>query len=237
MKKAVPAARVAPVRKPVPRSVPELHLEIEYVDPKTLNLWDANPRHNDRAAKKLAESIRVHGFGVPVTARTEDGIVYKGNTRVKAAIILGMRAIPVMRRSYADAEDAIRDAVADNRMQDMATWNEDALAEMFKERAEVDLDQLAAETGFDPAEIRGLREGVVPALPQGFDDSQLPSDLPDADLVGFDASAGRFLVVYQNDQEKAALCKLLGIDGKKVAYAFAEIAVISAPKPIAKRKG
>ena len=159
MKKAAPAARVAPVRKPVPQSVPELRLEIEYVDPKILTLWDANPRRNDRAAKKLAEIIRTHGFGQPVTARIEDGVVYKGNTRVKAAIILGMDSIPVMRRNYPDVEDAIRDAVADNRMQEMAEWDEDALAELFKERAEVDIDQLSAETGFEAAEIRGLREG------------------------------------------------------------------------------
>ncbi len=143
-----------------PKPVPELRLEIEYVSPDSVKLWEGNPRRNDRAAKKIAEVIRAHGFGAPVTVRDEDDIVYKGNTRVKAARLLGMDLIPVMRRSYTDAEDAKRDALADNRMQEAAEWDVDKLAEMFEERREVDLERLAAETGFEQMEIEGLRDGV-----------------------------------------------------------------------------
>jgi len=155
-KKMVKKKKVARKSKP---SVPELRLEIEYVSPDSVELWDDNPRKNDRAAKKIAKLISVHGFGIPVTVREEDGIVYKGNTRVKAAKILGMNEIPVMRRSYPDVETAKRDAIADNRAQEMAQWDEDALADMFQEREEVDLERLAAETGFEEVEIKGLRTG------------------------------------------------------------------------------
>ncbi len=151
----------------------DLRLEIEYLDPETLTLWEDNPRRNDKAATKVAAVIRVHDFGAPVTIREEDGIIYKGNTRVKAARLLDMDVIPVMRRSYPDVEKAKRDALADNRMQEVAEWDEEKLAEMFQEREAVDLDQLAAETGFEKVEIKGLRDG--------FTGKEAPEDFPEYD--------------------------------------------------------
>jgi len=153
-----------PKPKPKLKPRPELRLKIEYVDPKTLTLWDENPRRNDAAARKLVGIIEQHGFGVPVTVREEDDVVYKGNTRVKTALLLGMDAVPVMRRSYPKLQDAIDDAIADNKMQDEASWNEDMLAKMFQERKELSAEQLAAQTGFEAAEITGLREGWVPSV-------------------------------------------------------------------------
>ena len=226
--------RKPPARKPL--SVPELRLEIEYVNPNSIKLWEDNPRRNDKAAVKLAESIRAHGFGQPVTVRSEDETVYKGNTRVKAARLLKMESIPVMLRSYPDVENAKRDALADNRMQEAAEWDVDKLAEMFKEREEVDIARLAIETGFEQMEIQGLREGIVPAMPEGFDDSQLPTGLSGIDMVGFDATTGRLLITYRDEDEKVALCAFLGVDGKKVVYPFDEIGTAKKSGLSARRK-
>lgn len=134
-----------------------LRLEITYVDPKTLKLWDENPRRNDAAAKKLVVIIQEHGFGQPVTVREEDGIVYKGNTRVKAALLLGLAEVPVMYRSYPRRQDAVEDAVADNRANEWSAWDEDGLADALQVRDEVDAGRLARRTGLEPTDIEALR--------------------------------------------------------------------------------
>ena len=131
----------------------ELRLRIEYLDPRT-----ENPRRNDAAAKKLAVLIEEHGFGQPVTMREEDGIVYKGNTRVKAAIILGLAHIPVMRRSYPVLQDAVDDAIADNVAGGWSEFDEDLLFDALEKRDKITTEALSRRTGLEQVEIEALRE-------------------------------------------------------------------------------
>lgn len=131
-------------------------LSIVYRDPATLKLWDKNPRRNDAAAKKLAEIIKVHGFKEPVTMRKEDGVVYKGNTRVKAARLLGLPEIPVMVVSYPKKQDAIDEAVADNRASEWAEHDEDLLCDVLG--SERDVVEVARVTGFEQGVIGELRQ-------------------------------------------------------------------------------
>ncbi len=136
----------------------ELRLRIEYLDPRTLALWNENPRRNDAAAKKLAVLIEEHGFGQPVTMREEDGIIYKGNTRVKAAIILGLALIPVMRRSYPKLQDAVDDAIADNVAGGWSEFDEDLLFDALEKRDKITTEALSRRTGLEQVEIEALRE-------------------------------------------------------------------------------
>jgi len=138
------------------QTAPDLRLKITYQDPRALKLWDENPRRNDAAAKKLVPLIQEHGFGQPVTVREEDGIVYKGNTRVKAALLMGLDAVPTMVRSYPKKQDAIDDAIADNKAAENSEWDEDKLVDALGERDKVDV---ARRVGFEPAEIAALQEG------------------------------------------------------------------------------
>ena len=146
-----------PIRKKKRRA--NLRLQITYVDPIPLKLWDDNPRRNDAAAKRLAPLIDVHGFGQPVTVREEDGVVYKGNTRVKAARLLGLAEVPVIYRSYPNRQDAVDDALADNRAHEFSEWDEDRLADALALRDGVDVERLARRTGFEATVIEGLRAG------------------------------------------------------------------------------
>ena len=138
------------------RAVSDLRLEITYQDPRDLKLWEDNPRRNDAAAKKLVPLVEAHGFGQPVTVREEDGVVYKGNTRVKTALIMKMTSVPTMVRSYPDRQDAIDDAIADNKAAENSEWDEDKLVDALGERDKV---EVARRVGFEPAEIGALMEG------------------------------------------------------------------------------
>lgn len=131
----------------------ESKLAIVYRDPADLKLWEENPRRNDAAAKRLAKIIERHGFKEPVTMRQEDGIVYKGNCRLKAARLLGLAEIPVMVVSYPRKQDAVDEAIADNVASEWSVHDEDLLYDLIGGR---DVVEIVAATGLEPTQIAGL---------------------------------------------------------------------------------
>ena len=55
--------------------------------------YEDNPRNNDDAVDKVAESIQKFGFKVPIVIDRE-GVIVAGHTRYKAAQKLGLEKIP-----------------------------------------------------------------------------------------------------------------------------------------------
>lgn len=115
-----------------------------------LNPWDQNPRRNDAAVEKVADSIKRFGFGSPILARP-NGEVIAGHTRLKAAERLGLDRVPV-RYLDLDPADAHLLALADNKLGEIAEWDDAMLAEILK-----DLDpEDAALAGFGAEELEKL---------------------------------------------------------------------------------
>jgi len=98
----------------------------------SLTPWDRNPRRNDHAVKTVADSIRRFGFGSPIIARTADRVVIGGHTRLKAAQSLGMDKVPV-RFLDLDPAEAAALALADNKLGELAEWDDEAVAEILGE--------------------------------------------------------------------------------------------------------
>jgi len=124
-----------------------------YVDPNTLTPWDKNPRNNAEAIKQVAKSIERFGFASPIVARQADGRIIAGHTRHAAALKLGLEDVPV-RFLDIDDQKASALALADNKIGEIATWNDDTLGEILAELEQdgFDLDGL----GWDNGEIDGL---------------------------------------------------------------------------------
>lgn len=144
----------------------------KWVDIDLLVPWEHNPRVNDHAVAEVAKSIKRFGFGAPVLARLEDHSVIAGHTRLRAARELGMVQVPV-RFLDLDAPSAKALALADNRLGELADWDEDALATALRELDEeaLDLDGL----GWSEAELAELLGATLldaPA-PDGGDDKPL----------------------------------------------------------------
>jgi DNA modification methylase len=97
-----------------------------------LTPWADNPRINDHAVEDVARSIQRFGFASPIIARTENNEVIAGHTRLKAAIKLGLDKVPV-RFMDLDPADARMLALADNRVAELADWDDDALATILRE--------------------------------------------------------------------------------------------------------
>ena len=138
-----------------------------------LKPWAGNPRKNDPAVDEVAASIKRFGFGSPIIARQENGEVIAGHTRLKAAIRLKLASVPVR---YLDlsAEAAHAYALADNKLGQIATWDQVPLADAFRdlEKAQVDLSGL----GWDGGELgRFLRKGTARGVVVDPDADPTPS--------------------------------------------------------------
>ncbi len=118
-----------------------------------LRPWIGNPRKNSDAIKAVADSIRKFGFGTPLLARRQDRQIIAGHTRLLAARRLGLTHVPVR---YLDlsAEDAQLLALADNKLGEIAEWDEGMLGRILAELKAVNADVSA--TGFDATEIDRL---------------------------------------------------------------------------------
>ena len=95
-----------------------------YVDPSTLTPWNKNPRNNEAAIDEVAKSIKRFGFASPIVARTADGRVIAGQTRLAAALRLGLEDVPVR---FLDIDEQLASALAlaDNKIGEIATWDDD----------------------------------------------------------------------------------------------------------------
>lgn len=130
-----------------------------------LKPWANNPRKNDAAVTRVAESIRKFGFASPILVRKADNEVIAGHTRLKAAKMLGLKEVPV-RVLDLSAEQAHQLAMADNKLGELADWDEDMLAALL---ANVTIGDAAA-MGWEAAELGAFLDAE---LPDGGGESKL----------------------------------------------------------------
>lgn len=137
-----------------------------YVSLDDLHPWEGNPRKNDAAVPKVVESIRRFGFAAPIIA-DRDGMILAGHTRYRAAREIGLDVVPV-RYVDLDPTAARLYALADNRLGEVADWDEARLAQVIREIAleeEVDPSFFVV-AGFTVDEVEGMLEEDI-LLPTG----------------------------------------------------------------------
>lgn len=122
----------------------------EWVETHFLVPWDQNPRVNHEAVQAVVKSIQRYGFGAPIVARLKDKMVIAGHTRLKAALSMGLKTVPV-RYLDIDKREAKALALADNKVGEIAGWDEDMLKSVLRELKSDGLDLL--DTGFPEKEL------------------------------------------------------------------------------------
>ena len=124
-----------------------------------------NPRHNESAIDKVASSIAEFGFKVPAII-DKNNVLVTGHTRVLAAKKLGLKEIPcIVADDLTDAQiKAFR--IADNKVSEYATWDEEALR--------IDLEQLQ-EMDFDLEDVSISLEDFN--MQPRYEDDTLPDEL------------------------------------------------------------
>jgi len=163
------------------RSGSNLPTTITQVSIADLKLDPRNPRvHSERQINQLAKSIKSFGFLWPVMI---DGTrrVLAGHGRIEAAKRLGFQEVPTISIHHLSESQRRAFVIADNRLAEQASWDENLLAEQFRELCEVELDFDLEATGFEVGEIDVLIEDVSPKVKNSSD----PADeLPKPTSVG-----------------------------------------------------
>jgi len=88
--------------------------------------YEKNPRKNDAAVDKVANSIREFGFRSPIIV-DEHNVIICGHTRLKAAIKLGLKTVPCVVADGLTDKQIKAYRLADNKVGELAEWNEELL--------------------------------------------------------------------------------------------------------------
>ncbi len=92
-----------------------------------LRPYERNARkHSKRQLETLKAAIKRFGFNVPVGV-WQDGMILAGHGRWEAAKDLGMETVPGVDLSHMSLDEARAYCLADNRIADMARWDDDLL--------------------------------------------------------------------------------------------------------------
>ena len=126
---------------------------------------DRNARtHSKKQLKQIADSIQRFGFTNPVLVDGKNSVV-AGHGRIEAAKMLGMTDVPTLRLEHMTEAEKRAYVIADNRLAELAGWDNELLALELSAIAELDAEFELALTGFDPAEIESLLNGLDEAQP------------------------------------------------------------------------
>lgn len=128
-------------------------------------------KHSRRQIAQLCASIAEFGFTNPILVDERLQII-AGHARYVAARDLGMAEVPCLQVGHLEAKQKRALAIADNRIAELAIWDEELLRQELEALLEVDFDVEAL--GFTTAEIDVLLDGAGASTIADPDD-----DVPD----------------------------------------------------------
>ena len=144
-------------------------LKVIYRSVEELKLDPANPRvHSKKQIRQIGNSIGVFGFNVPVLVDAELKVI-TGHGRLLACDQLGITEVPTIRLDHLTPAQARAFMIADNRLTEIASWDDRLLAQQLKDLSLVGLDFSVDVIGFEMAEI-DLRIASLEDVPDPADD-------------------------------------------------------------------
>jgi len=162
-----------------------------------LKPWEDNPRHNDTAIEPVVASMKRFGFGAPILARKADREIIAGHTRIKAALQLGFREVPV-RFLDLDPAEAHLLALADNKLGELAEWDDRKVAEIL------------SRYGLNDAALAGWDEDALDALAKSFEEEAADAE------AKLDGIHFQIVVDCSGEEHQTELLTRLEAEGLKV---------------------
>src|SRR5438045_1991803 len=193
-------------------SVPE-KLAVIYRSISELKPDPANPRqHSKKQIRQIANSIEIFGFNVPVLVDAALNVI-AGHGRWLACRELGITEVPTLCLDHLTPAQARAFMIADNRLTEIATWDDRLLAEQLKDLSLLGLDFSLELTGFEMGEI-DLRIASLEDVPDQDDDpaDALPefSTQPAVSKIGDLWMLGRHRLLCGSALVVAAFAALMG---------------------------
>lgn len=127
---------------------PVEHVAIEAIKPPKRLLR----KHTDRDKKQYAKCIEALGLITPVIIDPA-GVIVIGLIWYLGALQLGLRELSVIRVTHLAPAQLELYRIAEQRLSELAPWDDRALAETFKELSQLDLGFSLEVTGFSQGEI------------------------------------------------------------------------------------
>jgi DNA modification methylase len=206
MKSAHQVAERARARRAEPLKV--IYRPIEELRPDK-----ANPRvHGKKQIQQIANSIETFGFNVPVLVDADLNVI-AGHGRLLACRELGWTEVPTLRLDHLTPAQARAFMIADNRLTEIASWDDRLLAQQLKDLSLLGLDFDIEVTGFETGEI-DLRIASLEHMPELDND---PADAvpevsagPPVSKIGDVWLLGRHRILCGNALDPAAFAALMG---------------------------
>ena len=131
---------------------------ISYEPIASLTAYDKNPRkHPEKQIVKLMASISEFGFALPILIDADRTIIV-GHARVEAARRLEISEVPVLIANDWSKAQVRAYRLADNRLAELASWDDDLLA--IELSALIEIDEVPIELlGWETAEIDIMTDG------------------------------------------------------------------------------
>jgi len=152
------------------------NISIETMPVSALEPHARNPRtHTKQQVRQIARSIETFGWTNPILIDGSGGVI-AGHGRLEAAKLLGLERVPTIRLADMSEAQIRAYVIADNRLAELAGWDDELLAIELQALSEIDLDFDIQITGFATAEIDGLIAGL-----NGTGDDDEADRLPEID--------------------------------------------------------
>lgn len=110
--------------------------------------YENNPRNNEEAVEKVANSIKEFGFNQPIVV-DKDNVIIVGHTRYLAAQELGLTEVPVIVAGNLSEEQARAYRLADNKTSEFAGWDFEKLALELEQIEDIDMGDFGFIEGSD----------------------------------------------------------------------------------------
>lgn len=126
--------------------------------------------HPTKQVEQLAKVLDRHGFDQPIVV-DKHGVVIKGHGRLLAAKHLGLEKVPVVVRDDLSPAQVREARIADNRMAELSSWDDELLGIDMREALELfpddfDAELLGLKASFVAAHVRLAGEVEEPDTPE-----------------------------------------------------------------------
>lgn len=177
--------------------------------------YEKNPRNNKAAVEYAKNSIKRFGFRNPIVL-DKDNVIVAGHTRWAAAKELGLKKVPCVSAEDLTPAQVRAYRIADNKVADMAGWDNDLLGEELKKiLAEDEFDM--TDFGFGDFELTMLTEDITP---EPFDEAVV-DEYKEKET---EYLAKRRVIITYGDDDEGKMQELLGLEEiKKVVYDISEL--------------
>ena len=195
-------------------------LKVEHIETSTLKPYAGNARtHTKKQIRQIVESIQTFGWTNPILIDGNRRVV-AGHGRLEAAKMLELSEVPAIRLSDLTETQIRAYIIADNRLAELARWDENLLSIELEALTGLELDFDIEATGFNTAEIDGLIIGPEEPDDEADHVPEIDPDAPPLTAPGDLWQLGTHRLLCGDATEPGSFEKLL--DGEAAQMVFTD---------------